>query len=67
MQALECHDPNKYRKKIKGFHIAFNIREKVLRIGNEELSSYKFKSKYTPEEIRKLAAEAKAKRVAEKI
>lgn len=39
---LECHDPNKYRKKIKGFHIAFNIREKVLRIGENELSKYKF-------------------------
>ena len=25
---LECHDPAKYRKKIKGFRLAFNIREK---------------------------------------
>lgn len=25
---LECHDASKYRKKIKGFHMAFNIREK---------------------------------------
>jgi hypothetical protein len=66
MQYLECHDPNKYRKKIKGFHIAFNIREKVLRIGEDELSKYKFKSKLTPEEIKRLAAEAKAKRASEK-
>lgn len=28
LQAMECHDQNKYRKKIKGFHIAFNIRDK---------------------------------------
>jgi len=25
---LECHDPAAYRKKIKGFRLAFNIREK---------------------------------------
>jgi hypothetical protein len=59
LQYLECHDPSKYRKKIKGFHIAFNIREKVLRVGEDELSKYKFKSKLSPEEIKKLAAEAK--------
>jgi hypothetical protein len=56
---LECHDPNKYRKKIKGFHIAFNIREKVLRVGPEDLSKYKFQSKMSTDEIRKLAHEAK--------
>lgn len=33
---LECHDPIKYRKKIKGFHIAFNIRDKSFRIPLEE-------------------------------
>ena len=37
LQYLECHDQNKYRKKIKGFHLAFNIREKVLRVGEDEL------------------------------
>ena len=66
MQYLECHDPNKYRKKIKGFHIAFNIREKVLRVGENELSNYKFKSKLSPEEIKKLAQEAKLKRALER-
>jgi hypothetical protein len=35
---IECHDPNKYRKKIKGFHMAFNIREKVLRMPEDEKS-----------------------------
>jgi hypothetical protein len=39
--------------------MAFNIREKVLRVGEDELSKYKFKSKLSPEEIKKLAAEAK--------
>jgi len=29
---------NLYRKKIKGFHLAFNVREKL----SEELSSYKY-------------------------
>lgn len=66
LQYLECHDQNKYRKKIKGFHLAFNIREKVLRVGEDELSKYKFKSKLSPEEIKRLAAEAKAKRANER-
>ena len=52
---LECHDPNKYRKKIKGFHLAFNIKDKVIRQGEDNLSKYKFKSKMTTEEIKKLA------------
>ena len=62
LNLMECHDQNKYRKKIKGYHIAFNIREKQGRIGENELSNYKFKSKIPPEEIKKLAAEAKLKR-----
>ncbi len=63
MQYLECHDPNKYRKKIKGFHIAFNIRDKELRIKQDELSKYKFQSNLPPDEIKRLAKEAKLKRV----
>lgn len=47
--------------------MAFNIREKVLRIGEDELSKYKFKSKLTPEEIKRLAAEAKNKRAMDKV
>ena len=62
MQYLECHDQSKYRKKIKGFHIAFNIREKDLRVKPEELSKYKFQYKLAPDEIKRLAAEAKMKR-----
>ena len=64
LQYLQVHDPAKYRKKIKGFHIAFNIREKPG--NNDELSKYKFQSKLPPEEIKRLAAEAKARRVSEK-
>jgi hypothetical protein len=62
LQYLECHDPSKYRKKIKGFHIAFNIRDKDLRIKSDELSKYKFQSKLPPEEIKRLATEAKLRR-----
>jgi len=44
MRFLECHDPNKYRKKIKGFHMAFNIRDKEQRISADDPSrKYKFK------------------------
>ena len=50
---LECHDPAKYRKKIKGFHLAFNVREKVLRIGEEDKPKYQFKNKLSAEEIKK--------------
>jgi hypothetical protein len=67
LQVMDCHDQTKYRKKIKGFHIAFNIRDKVGRMGENELSNYKFKSKLPPEEIKKLVAEAKFKRAQEKI
>lgn len=63
MNFLECHDANKYRKKIKGFHMAFNIREKVLRIGENEKSNYQFKPKIPVEEIKKTAKEIKIKRV----
>lgn len=39
---------NQYRKKIKGFHLAFNVRDKL----TEEVSSYKYQPKGTAEEIR---------------
>lgn len=55
MEFLECHDPTKYRKKIKGFHMAFNIHEKVIRVSEEDMSKYKFKSKLSAEEIKKHA------------
>jgi hypothetical protein len=43
-EMIECHDPNKYRKKIKGFHLAFNIREKDLKIPDDK-QKYKFTAK----------------------
>lgn len=45
MNLLECQDPNKYRKKIKGFHMAFNTKERDLRISKRDLSKYKYKGK----------------------
>lgn len=63
---IECHDANKYRKKIKGFHIPFNIRDK-LKTQDEDLSKYKFKSKLSPEEIKRLAQEAKNKRAQDRV
>lgn len=63
---IECHDSSKYRKKIKGFHIPFNIRDKV-KTTEEELSKYKFKSKLSPDEIKRLAQEAKNKRAQDRI
>ena len=37
-----------YRRKIKGFHLAFNVRDKL----SGELSSYKYQPKGTAEEVR---------------
>lgn len=47
MEFLECDDPNKYRKKIKGFHMAFNIRDKM-RIPSEDGADGKSKYKFKP-------------------
>jgi hypothetical protein len=38
---------NKYRSKIKGFHLAFNTKDKL-----QESSNYKYKPEGTAEEIR---------------
>jgi len=49
---LECHDPAKYRKKIKGFHNAFNATDKS-RIDKDDTSrKYKFKPIINPSELR---------------
>ena len=54
MRFLECHDPNKYRKKIKGFRLAFNIREKEGRVPEEDPTgkNYKFKSNLSADELK---------------
>ena len=65
LEFIECHDPNKYRKKIKGFHIAFSIREKIQNVPDDK-GKYKFTAKQVPEEIKKQALELKSKREQEK-
>ena len=52
---------NKYRKKIKGFHLAFNTKEKV-----QESSNYKYKPEGTAEEIRIKALTLKTQRLYKK-
>ena len=61
---MECHDPNKYRKKIKGFRLAFNIRDKYERI-DENDGGRKFKFKHNPSaaEIRQKVSEMKQARL----
>jgi len=50
---------NHYRKKIKGFHLAFNVRDKI----QEETSNYKFHVDAKAEELRLNALERKNKRL----
>jgi hypothetical protein len=61
---LECHDPSKYRKKIKGFHRAFNI-EKGYRIPLDEKPKLKYKSKLNGEEIKRTMDEIRIKKMQE--
>ncbi len=52
MRLLDCHDPYSYRKKIKGFHYAFNTVDKS-RIAHEDTSKkYKYKSTVAPDEMK---------------
>lgn len=62
---IECHDPTKYRKKIKGFHMAFNIREKPYRIPDEEKLRFKgtSKPKQSADEIKRNVKDLKSKRI----
>lgn len=63
MAFLECHDPSKYRKHIKGFHMAFNTRDKAGRVQENEKPKYKFKPRQPADEIKKNVEEVKLKRV----
>jgi hypothetical protein len=67
MTFLECNDPNKYRKKIKGFHMAFNIRDKAQRIPEEERSKYKIKNVHSDDEPKKHVEELKSKKVLQRV
>lgn len=63
---IECHDQLAYRKKIKGYRLAFNIRDKHYRIPEETLKSgLKIRSKQSAEEIKQKVAEMKQNREAE--
>lgn len=50
-----------YRKKIKGFHLAFNVKEKV-----EAQSSYKYQPEGTAEEIRLKMIQLRNRRIYQK-
>ena len=50
-----------YRKKIKGFHLAFNVREK-----KEAQSNYKYQPEGTAEEIRLKMIELRNRRIYQK-
>ena len=54
MRFLECHDQHKYRQKIKGFRLAFNIRDKEGRVPSDDQSgkNYKFKSNLSADELK---------------
>ena len=62
---LECHDPIKYRKKIKGFNLAFNIRDKNFRIPVEESHKLKMTKKRQSEldEVKRGTIDLKIKRI----
>ena len=45
---MKLNHQRDYRKKIKGFHLAFNIRDKL----DQQLIDYKYKPQGSAEEIR---------------
>ena len=47
---IECHEPSKYRKKIKGFHMAFNIKDKYYRIPEEQRAKMNSKPRKTADD-----------------
>lgn len=63
LQLMQCDDPHKYRKKIKGFTAPFNMTEKDDRISKDDKAlKYKFKSKEDKEAIKKKVEEIKKQR-----
>lgn len=56
------NNQGEYRKRIKGFHLAFNIRDKL----DQQIIDYKYKPQGTAEEIRLKALELKNKRLNDK-
>ena len=63
---IECHDPIAYRKKIKGYRLAFNVRDKNFRIPESTLNKeVKVRNKETANEIKKKVQEMKDNRVSQ--
>jgi len=61
---IECHDQVAYRKKIKGFRLAFNIREKNHRIPDSTMKrGLKLRSKQSAEDIKRRVQEMKQNRI----
>ena len=52
---LGLHKTNLYRSKIKGFHLAFNVRDKMI----NDPTNYKYKPTGTAKEIQQKAKDLK--------
>lgn len=68
MEFLEFEDPNVYRKKIKGFSLAFHIKGKNYRIPDDDPAhKYKVRYKKIPfSDVKKMVQEIRDKRENEK-
>ena len=56
----ELHVKDSYRKRIKGFHLAFNVKEKL---NEHEKSKYQYEVKGTAEELRLAALDRRNQRL----
>lgn len=66
LEFIECHDQAAYRKKIKGYRLAFNIRDKQHRIPESLMKKEaKQRSKESAEEIKQKVQEMKERRINE--
>jgi hypothetical protein len=64
LNLIECHDQSAYRKKIKGFRLAFNIRDKTYRIPVDTVyKDVKNRSKKSADEIKQKVKEMRDNRV----
>ena len=61
---IEWHDPVAYRKKIKGYRLAFNVRDKQYRIPDSTLKqNIKIRTKESAETLKKKVQEMKESRI----
>jgi hypothetical protein len=63
LNLIECHDQSAYRKKIKGFRLAFNIRDKTYRIPVDKVYKEVKRSKQSADEIKQKVKEMRDNRV----